>query len=81
MRHTIYRFRVFVGPTAVEYMADRARVAGFTNVFEGTEHVHASVLAPTCETETDRLCLRQTIGDRLYGAPMIAAWRQVDLLS
>lgn len=77
-----YRVRMFVGPTAVQHYAERARTVGYTDIVEGTEHIHfnTSWLPVTDEPLTDRICQAQAIGERIYGEPMTAVWRQVEIL-
>ncbi len=40
MTPTNYRIKLYTGPIAVKYYADRLRDAGYTVVCEGTEHVY-----------------------------------------
>lgn len=80
MTFKYYRVRVYVGPVAVKHYAEQARRAGWTNVFDGTEHVYGTVASPTLNDVTDRLCFQQKACDAVYGAPMAAGWRDVSIL-
>lgn len=74
-----YRVRIYVGPVHVaSYAADAKRV-GLADVWAGTEHVYGTYAAPPCRNETDRLCLRQRIGELLFPAQAVA-WRDVELI-
>jgi hypothetical protein len=75
-----YVVKIYVGPVHVAHYADTARMAGLTDVIQGTEHVYGVIDAPALRDETDRLCLRQRVADLVYGAPMAAGWRDVDIL-
>jgi hypothetical protein len=75
-----YRFRIYVGPVWVDQYAANARAAGMVDVFEGTEHVHGTILAEKVTTETDRLVLKHTIANAVYNAQMTTGWRDVTLL-
>lgn len=39
------RYSLYVGPCHVEELADRLRLYGYTEVTEGTEHIHFSAMA------------------------------------
>lgn len=76
-----YKVRVYVGPVHVAHYATQAKAAGLTDVSEGTEHIWAIAASPVLETETDRLCFRQRIANAVYGSPMAAGWRDVEIFS
>jgi hypothetical protein len=76
----LYRVKVYVGPVHVEHYASQATKAGLAHVWTGTEHVYATILAPALPTETDRLCFRQTVAEQVYGCPLAAGWRDVEIL-
>jgi hypothetical protein len=80
MKFKIYRVRVYVGPTAVNHYAQQARMVGYTNLLEGTEHIHADVLGPATMAPGEADCFRQQVCDNVYGTPMAAGWRQVEIL-
>jgi hypothetical protein len=81
MKLTAYRLRIYVGPVHVTHYAQNARSAGFTDVYEGTEHVYVTTLAPELKTETDRLLLRLRTAESIYGEPgHVTAWRDTELL-
>lgn len=75
-----YRVKVYVGPVSVQHYAAQAKAAGFTDVFDGTEHVYGTVSSPPLENESDRQCLAQRVADTVYGCPMAAGWRDVTIL-
>lgn len=77
-----YRFRCFVGPVHVAHYADTARRAGLLNVSAGTEHVYGITGPIKVDREYGDLTpLRQTIGEQVYGGPIAAVWRDVEILA
>ena len=76
-----YRVRVYVGPVHVEHYAAQARANGLVDVLAGTQHVWGVCASAELHTDSDRLCFRQRVADLVYGAPMAAGWRDVDVFS
>ena len=81
MTTKFYKVRVYVGPVHVEHYAAQARTHGFADVLAGTEHIYGVLDSPVLRDETDRLCFRQRVVDLVYGSPMAAGWRDVEILS
>jgi hypothetical protein len=75
-----YKLRVYVGPVHVEHYAAEARRAGLTDVLAGTEHVYGTMASTPTASYGDELSLRQRAADAVYGAPMAAGWRDVEIL-
>lgn len=77
-----YRFRCYVGPVHVAHYAAQARAAGLLNVGEGTEHVYGITPPIAFDPEYPDLApLRQQIGEWVYGGPVAAVWRDVEILA
>jgi hypothetical protein len=76
-----YKVRIYVGPVHVDHYVAQARANGLTDVEAGTQHVWGVAASPELRDDTDRLCLQQRVADLVYGAPMAAGWRDVELFS
>lgn len=76
-----YKVRIYVGPVHVDHYVAQARENGLTDVFGGTQHVWGVLASPELTTESDRLCFQQRAADLVYGSPMAAGWRDVEVFS
>lgn len=79
-RILFYRVKVYVGPVWVEHYARQAREAGMTDILEGTEHIHGTLANSELKSEAARMVFQQRVANLVYGSPMAAGWRDVEIL-